>query len=148
MPGECLCNAGQRAGIGFTAPFVGFDAFPIGNNGTRRIGIGVTKDMRVAARHFVANTVDDILQAEASLFRCHLTMKHDLEKQIAQFVLERIHIATLDRIGNFISLFDCVRRDARKILFEIPRASAVRIAQLRHYRRERGNVGKFGFRHI
>ena len=39
----------------------------------------------------------------------------------------------LDRIGNLVGLFDCVRRHRSEILLQIPGASALRVSQLCHY---------------
>jgi hypothetical protein len=59
-------------------------------------------------------------------------MKDDLKQQIAEFVLQRRHVAAPDRVGDFISLLDRIRRDRREILLPVPRAAVLQIAQTRH----------------
>ena len=54
-------------------------------------------------------------------------MKHDLKQQVAKFVLERYEIITLNGIGDFIGFFNCVGRNRRKVLRNIPGTASVTI---------------------
>src|SRR5262249_44766234 len=62
--------------------------------------------------------------------------KDDLKQQITELVPERRHVAARDRVGHLIGLLDRIRRDRRKILLPVPRATALRIAQSRHDREQ------------
>jgi hypothetical protein len=54
-----------------------------------------------------------------------------------ELVLQVDQVIAVDRIGDFVSLFDRVRRDGREILRQVPRTAAVGIAQFRHDREQR-----------
>ena len=59
-------------------------------------------------------------------------MENDLEQQIAEFVLQRRHVAAGNRIGDLVGLLDCIRCDRCKILVPVPRAAVFGIAQPSH----------------
>ncbi len=67
----------------------------------------------------------------------HLRMEHDLQQQIAQFVLEVPHVAAINRIGDFVGFLNGVWRDAGEGLLHIPWATGLRIAQRGHDRQQR-----------
>ena len=52
-------------------------------------------------------------------------MEDDLKEEIAEFVLQRGHVAALDRVGHLIGLLDRVGGDRREILLAIPRAAVL-----------------------
>ena len=73
-------------------------------------------------------------------------MEHDLQEKIAQLVLQLAMGAALDRVGNLIGFLDRVGRDRAEILFQIPGAAAIRIAQFRHDGEQavdRGEIGRW-----
>ena len=76
--------------------------------------------MRVSPDHLVGNPVRDIGDIERPVFSSHLAVEDNLEKQVAKLFLQIGHVATLNRIGHFIGLFDRVGGDRRISLFEIP----------------------------
>ena len=84
------------------------------------------------ADHLVGDAARDRVEIEAAVFPRHLGMKDHLEEQIAELVAERHTVALADRFGDLVGLFDGVGRDGLEILFEVPRAAAIRIAQPRH----------------
>jgi hypothetical protein len=92
----------------------------------------VAEDMRMPPYHLFADRLHDAGKIEAAFFLRHLRVEHDLQKEIAKFVLEVVHVTAFDRIGNLVSFLDRVGRDACEILLEVPRTAAVRIAQARH----------------
>ena len=53
-------------------------------------------------------------------------------QQIAELIAKRCVVAPVDRVGDFVGFLDRVRRDRVEILLEVPRAAALRIAELRH----------------
>jgi len=74
----------------------------------------------------------------------HARMEHDLQQQVAEFVLEVVEIATADRVRDLVGFLDGVGRDGREILLEVPRAAAAGRAQRRHDGDQSGNVaGRF-----
>ncbi len=58
------------------------------------------------------------------------------EQQIAEFVLEIGHVATLDRVGDLIGFLDRIRCNRLEGLDGVPFAAADRIAEPRHDRNE------------
>ena len=62
----------------------------------------------------------------------HLRMKYDLKQEISELVSEIVDIVPGNSVSHFIGLFDGVRRDRGKTLFEVPWATTVRIAKLPH----------------
>ena len=100
-----------------------------------RVGIfdgGIAEHVRMAAHHLVADRSDDVGEGERALLLRHARMEHHLQQQVAQLVLQVAQVAAVDRIGDLVGLFDRVRRDAGEVLFDIPGATALRIAQARH----------------
>ncbi len=65
-------------------------------------------------------------------FLGHPGVKHDLQLQIAKFVDQAVHIAAIDRIGDFVGFFDRVGRNRLERLHAVPFASANRIAKPLH----------------
>ncbi len=49
-------------------------------------------------------------------------MEDDLEQEIAELVLEIVHVAARDRLGDLVGLFDGVGRDRGEVLLDIPGA--------------------------
>src|ERR1700677_4807075 len=87
--------------------------------------------VRVPAQQLVAYRTGHRLEIEMLRLARDLRMKHHLKQQITELVLEVEHVAAFDGVGDFVSLFDGVRRNAREGLFPVPGA-AIRGAQTRH----------------
>ncbi|HEY4968292.1 MAG TPA: hypothetical protein VII35_00210 [Steroidobacteraceae bacterium] len=87
--------------------------------------------MRMAAQQLVAYRAGHCLEIELTRLARHLGMKHHLKQQIAEFVLQVLHVAAFGRVGNLVGLFDGVRRNAREGLLPIPGAAS-RGPQTRH----------------
>ena len=106
--------------------------------GLRRGGLdlGIAEDMRMAAHHLVGNRRRDMFKIEEAFFLGHARVKHDLKQQVAEFVLQRRHIPARNRVGDLISLFERIGRNCRKILLQIPRATALGRAQPSHDRKQ------------
>ena len=83
----------------------------------------VGKDMRMPPDHFPRDRLDYICKAERALLFRDPGVEHHLQQEVAEFVTQIGQIAPRDRVGDLIGFLDRVRRDAREILFEIPRDS-------------------------
>ena len=77
------------------------------------------------AQHLVADRRDHVGERERAGLLGHARVKHDLEQQVAELVLELAEVAALDRVGDLVRLLDRVRRDRRERLLEVPRATAL-----------------------
>jgi hypothetical protein len=98
----------------------------------RNHAIGVREHMRMPPDHLSRDRIDHVAERERALFLRHPRVEHDLQQEVAEFVAEIAEIAARDRIADLIGLLDGVGRDARKVLFEVPRTAAAGGAQLRH----------------
>ena len=107
-----------------------------GIRGRRRIRRRAAEHVRMPALQLVADRRGDGVEIELTALARHLRMKHHLEQQIPQLVLEVRHVAAIDRIGDLVSLFDRVGRDAGEILLDVPRTARRGIAQARHDREQ------------
>jgi hypothetical protein len=59
-------------------------------------------------------------------------MEHDLQQQVAEFVLEVVEVVAVDGIGDLVGFLDRVRRDAGEGLLHVPGTAMLTIAQARH----------------
>jgi hypothetical protein len=59
----------------------------------------------------------------------HARVKRHLQKEIAEFVAQIGDIAALNRVSDFVCLFDRIGCDRRKVLLEIPGTAGDRRAQ-------------------
>ena len=108
--------------------------------------------MRMTPNHFVSDAVCDVSDVEGAFLGGHLAMEDDLKEQVSQLFLQVGHVAPLYRIGDFVGLLDRIGRNRGEVLFGIPRAAGVRMAQSRHDFNQldkglRGGIILSGFRH-
>ena len=84
------------------------------------------------ALHLVADRRGHVGERERPLLLGHARMEHDLEQQVAEFVLQVVEIAAIDGVGDFVRFLDRVRRNGRERLLHVPRTTGLRIAQAGH----------------
>ena len=87
----------------------------------------------MAANHLLGDAARDRVEVEAAVLARHLRVEDDLEQQVAELVAERRPVPLTDRLGHLVGFLDGVRRNRLEALFEVPRAAAGRVAQLRHH---------------
>ena len=73
------------------------------------------------------------VEVETAVLARHLRVEDDLEEQVAEFVAERRPVVLTDCLGHLVGFLNGVRRNRLEALFEVPRATAGRIAQPRHH---------------
>ncbi len=88
--------------------------------------------MRMPSDHLARDGLDHVAERECILFFRHAGVKHHLQQEIAEFVTQIVEVAARDGVGDFKGFLDGVGCDTRKILFEIPRATAAGRPQRRH----------------
>ena len=150
--GHAAGDAGQRAGIlvgALRLAFAAFVQFPVAGlrfgvgipriksgAGSASRGIGTSlsgKYVRMPAFHLVGDRFDHVGECESSPgLLGHARMEHDLKQQVAEFVAQVVHVATVDRVGNLVGFLDRVRRDRREGLLHVPWTASLRVAQARH----------------
>ena len=96
--------------------------------------VDVTRESGITFRHTDGSSGRRyIVEIEMAGLLGHARVKHHLKKQVPEFITQVCHVIALDRIGNFVSLFNRIRRDTGKILLDIPWTAVVRVAELVHY---------------
>ncbi len=110
----------------------GLDALPA-------LGLGVGIDHRTVPEHMgmapdqlVGDRPGNLVEVERPDLARQAGVKDNLEQQVAQFVLQVIHIVALDRIGHLVCLLDGIRRNRAERLLQVPRAAALGVAQAVH----------------
>ena len=96
--------------------------------------------MRMPADQLGSNGLHDVRKIERALLLRHASMENDLQKQIAQLVLQISQIVARDRIGNFIGFLERIGRNRAEVLLEVPRTSGARRAQRRHDFDQSGDI--------
>ena len=74
-------------------------------------------------------------------------MENHLQQQVAQLVAQIVPVSAINRIDDFVGFFQRIRRDGGEVLFYIPRAAAVGIAQSSHDRKQIVEAVARGFGH-
>ena len=65
-------------------------------------------------------------KSKAPCFLRHAGVEHDLEQQVAEFVLEVAEVAAGDGVGDLVGFLERVGRDGREVLLQVPRAAGLR----------------------
>ncbi len=131
--GQVSSYAVQRAFLFLACAFSGFDGFPIAGLLIGGLVAGfIAEHMRVAGDHLVRHGADHVLKSEMPSFFSHLRVKDGLEQQVAEFTFQFVISLSFDGIGDLIGFFDRIGSDGREILFDVPRAAGLRVAQATH----------------
>ena len=88
--------------------------------------------MGMSTHKFGADRASDCFEIEAVLLAGDLGMKHHLQQQIPQFLLEICVIAITDRIGHFVGLLQHIRHQRGMGLPQVPGTALCWIPQLCH----------------
>src|SRR5262249_60545688 len=95
----------------------------------------IAEDMRMAADHLVAESVEDVDHRELALLAGHLAVEDDLEQEIAELFEEMVPGVLVDGRHDLVGFFDQIRLQRAARLFPIPRTTTV-AAQASHEREE------------
>jgi hypothetical protein len=107
--------------------------------------------MGMAPDHLRHDAFDHVTQGKGAALLRHLAMEDHLQKQVTELAFELRIRTILDGIDYLIGLFDAVAGNRAMVLLNIPRASALRIAKVRHQGfqgSERSRIGGGLFRHV
>src|SRR3954447_8321936 len=96
--------------------------------------------MGVAPDELFAERLHDIGKVERALLLSQTGMKNDLKEKVPKLFAQIHEVAACDGVGDLVGLLDCIGRDGREILFEVPRTTRPRSTQGRHDLKKMGNV--------
>jgi hypothetical protein len=98
--------------------------------------------MRMAPNHLICNRFNHAAEIKKTEFLGDASLKHNLEQQIAQFILEIWHIVSRDGVGDLVGFLDREGNDGFEGLFQIPVATASWRAQSGHDFKEAINIAR------
>ena len=104
--------------------FLALDFFPLRPDGVDIVRVGVSENMRVTADQLVGDGAGGFLKIEDLPFLRELAVKDDLQQQVAAFLEHLLVVTGLDRVDQFVHLFDGMEADRLVVLFSIPGAAA------------------------
>jgi hypothetical protein len=87
--------------------------------------------VRVTADDLVADPLEDRVDVEGAALLRHARLEHDLQREIAQLLAQRVHGATVDGVDHLVRFLDEVRAQALERLLPIP-GTPVRTSQPLH----------------
>ena len=96
--------------------------------------------MRMAPDQLGGQRLDDVAEIEGALLLCHPGVENDLQKQIAQLVLQARKIIARDGVRNLIGFLKRIGSDRPEILLQVPRAARSWRAERRHDLKQARNV--------
>ncbi len=98
-----------------------FKRFPIVLNLFGSVGVDISIDVRVAVDEFVAYAICHIGIVECALLRAEFRVEDNVQQQVAQLLLDALHITVGNGIDEFVGLFDCVVAQRLEGLLTVPR---------------------------
>ncbi len=66
----------------------------------------ITKDMRVAHNHLVANAIEHVGNIKGALLLPYLGIKDKMEHKVAKFLLHLVEVVVEDGLAKFVCLLD------------------------------------------
>ena len=82
--------------------------------------------MGMAADQLGGDRLDDVAEIEQARLLRHPGVEDDLQQEVAEFVAQIFGVAALDRVGDFVGLFEREGGDRGEGLLEVPRAAGSR----------------------
>ena len=80
--------------------------------------------MRVPVNELLHNSGTDIPKVEHAQFLLDLRMEHHLQKEVSEFLTQRVHVLPVDGIQHLVCFFQKIAAQRFVCLFRIPRAAA------------------------
>ena len=78
----------------------------------------------MAVDQLVAQGIGHITEIERALFLAQLRIENHMQQQVAQLLLDSLHIVRRDGIGQFVGLLDRVAAQRVESLLPVPRTFA------------------------
>lgn len=118
-------NSIQGGGAGVPGPvlFGALDLLPVRPDLIHVLDTEIAEHVRMATDQFVGDPAGDPLEVKRAALLGQLAVEHHLQKHIAQFLLQFVIVAGLDRVNQFIDLLDRVPAQSHVILLPVPGAA-------------------------
>jgi hypothetical protein len=91
-----------------------------------------SKHVWMPAQQFGDNARGHSVEAKEPALLGHARVKNHLQQQVAKFVLQTLEVVAGDGVGHFVGFFECIGRDAGKVLLQIPGTTVLRVSQCCH----------------
>ncbi len=78
-------------------------------------------NMRMPVNQLVTERIGHIAKIESALFLAQFREEHHVQQQVAQLLLDTLHVVVRNGIGQFERLFDRVAAQRIESLFAVPR---------------------------
>jgi hypothetical protein len=114
-------------------PFLGLVGFPVRQNVLRGRGVSRPENVRMAFDHLFRFKPRHIVEREGAVFIADLSVKNDLEEEVAQFLDHVGCIARLDGLHDLIGFLQRIAGEACVVLLKVPRTAAFAGAQAAHH---------------
>ena len=89
-----------------------------------RVGVDVAIDVRVPVYEFVAQGVGHVPEIKGALLLAQLRVEDHVQQQVAELLLDSLHVVIRDGIGQFVGLLDRIAAQRVEGLLPIPGAFA------------------------
>ena len=82
--------------------------------------MNVAVDVRMTVDQFVAQGIGHVSEIERPLFLAQLRIEHHVQEQVAQLLLDALHIVIGDGVGQFVGLLNGVAAQRIESLLAVP----------------------------
>ena len=117
--GQTARNTCQQAALALL--LAQFEQLPILLYLLRGIGVKIAKDVRVAIDQLIAQSVGHRADIEQTLLVAHLRVECHVQQQVANLLLDIIHIAVGNCVHQLVSLLDRIATQRLEGLLAVPR---------------------------
>ena len=127
-----LARSGFSPSLALLFSLLRLGLFPGSAHGSEGLAARVSKDMGMTPDELLTNRAGNILKPKKLGLLSQLGVIDHLQQKVSEFVSEVFHIVPRNRVGDFIRLFNRVRRNRFETLLQVPRATGFGITKTGH----------------
>src|SRR3974390_2722919 len=113
----------RRTGMAGAVLLGALDLFPLCPDRVHRPGLRIAKNMGMPANQLFRDVSRDLIEIERATFLRQLTVKHDLQQQIAEFFLHFMVVTSFNGVYQLVHLLDRMPANGAMVLLAVPGAS-------------------------